>query len=161
MELNFLTIADAPEDLKPLRGLLASFEREKQIQLSLRRVGWERAWQALLMDAVEGKGPHVSQIGSTWVATMAMLDALRAFDKDDLASIGGASPFLPSAWESVKFADHAEVWAIPWSIYTFVLYYRRDMLEKAGVDPATAFITPSVMCETFTKLVRNKIAPWA
>src|SRR4026208_109045 len=100
MELNFLTIADAPEDLKPLRSLLASFEREKEIQLSFRRVGWERAWQVLLMDAVEGKGPHVSQIGSTWVATMAMLEALRVFTPKDLASIGEVTQFLPAAWQS-------------------------------------------------------------
>ena len=98
MELNFVTIADAPEDLQPLRGLLASFEREKQIQISLRRLGWERAWQALLMDAVEGKGPHVSQIGSTWVATMAMLEALRVFTRDDISAIGDSSLFLPAAW---------------------------------------------------------------
>src|SRR5690349_19676083 len=130
MELNFLTIADAPEDLQPLRRLLGSFEREQQIQLSYRRVGWERAWQALLMDAMEGKGPHVSQIGSTWVATMAMLDALRVFNAEDVSAIGGADRFLPAAWESVKFANRPEVWAIPWSIYTFVLYYRRDILEK-------------------------------
>src|ERR1041384_6681193 len=113
MELNFLTIADAPEDLHPLRGLLASFEREKQIQISLRRVGWERAWQTLLMDAVEGKGPHVSQIGSTWVATMAMLDALRAFSKEEVSRVGDPSCFLPSAEESIRVAGHPEVWAIP------------------------------------------------
>src|SRR6266508_1443014 len=151
MELNFLTIADAPEDLQPLRGLLAAFEREKEIQLSLRRVGWERAWQALLMDAVEGKGPHVSQIGSTWVATMAMLDALRGFSAADISSIRGSARFLPAAWESVKFANRPDVWAIPWSVYTFVLYYRRDMLEKAGIDPAAAFITTTATCETFTR----------
>jgi multiple sugar transport system substrate-binding protein len=161
MDLNFLTIADAPEDLHPLRGLLASFEREKQIQVSLRRVGWERAWQTLLMDAVEGKGPHVSQIGSTWVATMAMLDALRVFSKDEIAAVGGSSCFLPSAWESVNVTGHPEVWAIPWSIYTFVLYYRRDMLEKAGIDPATAFVTTKAMRDTFMQLVKNKMAPWA
>ena len=161
MELNFLTIADAPEDLQPLRGLLASFEREKQIQLSLRRVGWDRAWQVLLMDAVEGKGPHVSQIGSTWVATMAMLDALRTFSVDDVSALGGAPCFLPSAWESVKFANRAEVWAIPWSVYTFVLYYRRDILEKAGIDPPTAFATTTSMRETFSKLSKNEIAAWA
>ncbi len=161
MDLNFLTIADAPEDLKPLRSVLATFEREKQIQLSFRRVGWERAWQALLMDAMEGKGPHVSQIGSTWVATMAMLESLRAFSEKDLSSIGDTAKFLRAAWESVKFADRSEVWAIPWSIYTFVLYYRRDLLVKAGIDPATAFVTPEAMCGTFAALSRNGIAPWA
>jgi multiple sugar transport system substrate-binding protein len=161
VELNFLTIADLPEDLRLLRGLLASFEREKQIQISLRRVGWERAWQSLLMDAVEGKGPHVSQIGSTWVATMAMLDALRVFSASDVAAIGGAPRFLLPAWESVKSADRPEVWAIPWSIYTFVLYYRCDVLEKAGIDPVTAFATTAAMRETFVALSRNGIAPWA
>jgi multiple sugar transport system substrate-binding protein len=161
MELTFLTMADVPEDLQSLRGLLASFERERQIQISLGRVGWDRAWQVLLMDAVEGKGPHVSQIGSTWAATMAMLDALRVFKPDDIASIGGVSRFLASAWETVKFADRPEVWAMPWSIYTFVLYYRRDILEKADIDPNIAFATPLTMHETFAKLNQNGIAPWA
>ena len=160
MELNFLTIADAPEDLKPLRRVLARFERETQIQLSFRRVGWERAWQALLLDAVEGKGPHVSQIGSTWVATMAMLEALRAFGTKDLSMIGDAAHFLPAAWQTVKFADRSEVWAVPWSIYTFVLYYRCDLLEKAGIDPAAAFITPETMHATFAALSKHGIAPW-
>lgn len=161
MELNFLTIADAPEDLQPLRGVLASFEREKQIQLSLRRVGWDRAWQALLMDAVEGKGPHVSQIGSTWVATMAMLEALRGFSAKDISAFGGVPGFLPAAWESVKFADRPEVWAIPWSVYTFVLYYRRDLLERSHIDPASAFATAAGMHEAFSKLSGDGIAPWA
>ncbi|HSA99714.1 MAG TPA: extracellular solute-binding protein [Anaerolineales bacterium] len=161
MELNFLTIADTPEDLQPLRGLLASFEREKEIQLSLRRVGWDRAWQILLMEALEGKGPHVSQLGSTWVPTMAMLDALRAFSPDEVSALGGASCFLPSAWESVKFADRPDVWAIPWSIYTFVLYYRGDLLEKTDIEPDTAFVTSTAMRDSFTKLSANGIAPWA
>src|SRR5512140_86968 len=99
MELNFLTIADTVEDLQPIRGLLAAFEREKETQLSLRRVGWDRAWQVLLVEALEGKGPHVSQIGSTWVPTMAMLDALRAFSRSEISALGSASCFLPSAWE--------------------------------------------------------------
>jgi multiple sugar transport system substrate-binding protein len=161
VELNFLTIADVPEDLQPLRGLLAVFERDQQIHISFRRVGWERAWQALLMDAIEGKGPHVSQIGSTWVATMAMLEALRVFKVEDVSAIGGASLFLPTAWETVKFVNRPEIWAIPWSMYTFVLYYRQDILEKVGIDPGKAFDTPTAMRETFVTLSKNGIAPWA
>jgi multiple sugar transport system substrate-binding protein len=53
------------------------------------------------------------------------------------------------------------VWAIPWSIYTFVLYYRRDLLEKVGLDPDTAFVTSTAMRDSFTKLSGNGIAPWA
>lgn len=160
MELNFLTIADTAEELKPLRGLLAAFEREQQLQLSLRRVSWERAWQLLLIDALEGKGPHVSQIGSTWVPTMAMLEALRVFTANDVTAMGGEAGFLPSAWASVKLADEPEVWAIPWSIYTFVAYYRRDLFERAGVNAEEAFATPKALHAAFEELNKNGIAPW-
>ena len=161
MELNLLTIADSPEDLQPLREVLRSFEHDTAAQVSLQRVSWERAWQTLLMDALEGKGPHVSQIGSSWTATMSMLDALRIFSADDITSMGGASQFLPSAWESVKQEKHSEVWGIPWSIYTFVLFYRRDLLVRAQLDPEKAFATPEAMRESFIALNKNSIAPWA
>lgn len=161
MDLNFLTIADSIEDLQPLRELLKQFESGTSAHVSLQRVGWERAWQTLLMDALEGKGPHVSQIGSSWTATMAMLDALRVFSEDEVASIGGASQFLPSAWETIKQVKQSEVWAIPWSIYTFVLIYRRDLLEQAKLDPATAFATPESMRQSFFELSKNGITPWA
>jgi multiple sugar transport system substrate-binding protein len=113
------------------------------------------------MAAVEGKGPHISQIGSTWTATLAMLEALRAFSKDEINSMGGAQHFLPTAWETVKLVDLPEIWAIPWTIYTFVLYYRRDLLMRAGIDPDTAFTTPQAMRDGFTQLGKKGIAPWA
>lgn len=75
--------------------------------------------------------------------------------------MGGAVRFLPSAWDTVKFANRPEVWAIPWSIYTFVLYYRPDLLAKADIDPATAFVSTTAMRETFAGLSKNGITPWA
>ena len=161
MELDLLAIADLPEDLLPLREVLRSFEKNSTARVSLQRVGWERAWQTLLMDALEGKGPHVSQIGSTWTATMSMLDSLRCFKSEEIALMGGESKFLPAAWESVKLENQSEVWAIPWSIYTFVLYYRRDLLKRAELDPEKAFSTPEAMRESFKKISKNGIAPWA
>ena len=160
MDLNFLTIADLAEDLHPLRELLRSFEGDSSVHVSLQRVGWDRAWQTLLMDALEGKGPHVSQIGSSWTATMSMLDALRRFSPDEIESMGGQAQFLPAAWDSVKPQKHSEVWAIPWSIYTFVLYYRRDLLERAQLDPEKAFATPESMRESFEVLNKSGVKPW-
>jgi multiple sugar transport system substrate-binding protein len=160
-ELNFLSIADSPEDLQPLHVLVEPFEREASISIKLQRVEWERAWQTLLMDAIEGRGPHVSQIGSTWSATMAMLDALRPFSEDELATIGQAEQFLPAAWETVAMKKRPGIWAIPWSLYTFVLFYRKDLLERVHIDPREAFSSPEVMQETFASLKQNGIAPWA
>jgi multiple sugar transport system substrate-binding protein len=161
MDLNFLTIADLAEDLQPLRELLRAFEGDSSVHVFLERVNWERAWQTFLMDALEGKGPHVSQIGSSWTATMSMLDALRRFRSDEIDSMGGVNNFLPAAWDSVKPEKHSEAWAIPWSIYTFVLYYRRDLLERAQLDPEKAFSTPESMRESFEVLNKDNIKPWA
>jgi len=161
MELNFLTIADSVEDLQPLHELLESFEAESLVNVSLQRVGWDRAWQSLLMAAVEGKGPTLSQIGSTWTPTLAMLEALRAFSKDEVDSMGGPGHFLPSAWETVRSGELHEIGAIPWSIYTFVLFYRRDLLLHADLDPAAAFSTPQAMRNSFARLKKDGVAPWA
>ena len=161
IELNFLSIADSPEDLQPLRTLLEPFEREASISIKLQRVTWERAWQTLLMDAIEGKGPHVSQIGSTWSATMAMLDALRILSEQEAASMGRADQFLPAAWETAILEKRPGIWAIPWSIYTFVLFYRKDLLERVHIDPVEAFATPETMRETFARLKGEGFAPWA
>src|ERR1041385_6372564 len=151
-ELNFLTIADALEDLHPLQSILRPFERDHAAQIRIKRIGWDRAWQALLMDAVEGKGPHVSQIGSTWGATMAMFDTVRVFSSEEVDRMGGSGQFLPAAWETVRLTARPEVWAIPWTAYTFVLFYRKDLLERAGVDARLAFSSPEAMSESFAKL---------
>jgi len=160
-ELNFIAIADAAEDLHPLQDVLRPFEGDNAIQIRIKRIGWDRAWQVLLMDAVEGKGPHVSQIGSTWGATMAMFDALRVFKNEEVNQIGDPLKFLPAAWDTVKLVGRPEVWSIPWTVYTFVLFFRRDLLAVAGVEPEVAFATTEAMCETFARLSRGGIVPWA
>ena len=160
-ELNFIAIADAAEDLQPLQDVLTTFERNEAVQIRIKRIGWDRAWQVLLMDAVEGKGPHVSQIGSTWGATMAMFDALRVFKNEEVNQFGGELKFLPAAWETVKLVGRPEVWSIPWTVYTFVLFYRRDALASAGIEPEEAFITPEAMGETFARLSKSGMIPWA
>ena len=85
-ELNFLVIADTNDDLLPLHELLKTFEQNTANSIQLKRIAWERAWQTLLLDAIEGKGPHISQIGSTWSATMAMLDALRVITEEEVVT---------------------------------------------------------------------------
>jgi multiple sugar transport system substrate-binding protein len=90
-----------------------------------------------------------------------MLEALHAFSKDEVDSMGGPGHFLPSAWETVKSGELHEIGAIPWSIYTFVLYYRRDLLLHANLDPAAAFSTPQAMRNSFTQLKKDGVSPWA
>jgi ABC-type glycerol-3-phosphate transport system substrate-binding protein len=136
------------------------FQNASQSLTHIRRLSWNRAWQTLLMFAIEGKGDDVSQVGSTWAPTLAALDSLRPFSDLEVRSMGGPLAFVPAAWQTVRSAGRGEIWAIPWSVYTFVIFYRRDLLRRAGIEESTAFSTPEAMRETFRALQAGGIHPW-
>jgi multiple sugar transport system substrate-binding protein len=53
------------------------------------------------------------------------------------------------------------MWAAPWLCGARVIYYRRDILDKAGVNPATAFSSPSTLLQTVAQLHEAGITrPW-
>lgn len=158
IELSFMArSADAVNDLKPL---LERFEAEKRINVHLTVLKWETGWSELVKYALYGQGPDVSEIGSTWVASLAAMSALRPFDRPSLATVGQPSLFLPASWNSVSLADEDEIWAIPWLSNVRFIYYRTDLLEQAGVDPQTAFTTPENLENTLRRLqTLNGISP--
>ena len=159
-ELNFSAMGDTTEEIEELIRLLKEFDERFNTKTKVRRLSWKDAWQRLLTVAVEGKGEDVSQVGSTWAPTLAALDSLRPFSESEVRSLGGPLRFVPAAWQTVQLEGRGEVWAIPWSVYTFVIFYRRDLLERAGVDESTALTTPEAMRETFSALQSAGIPPW-
>ena len=54
-------------------------------------------------------------------------------------------------------AGDPEVWAIPWQAETYVIHYRRDLLQKAGVDEAAAFRTHADLESTAKKLAQSDV----
>ena len=124
-------------------------------------IPWERAWEEMVRVAVYSLGPDVSQLASPWVSNFATMNALRPFTPEEVEALGGPSVFLPSAWQVGLAGNPPNVWAIPWSTDTRVIYYWRDLLEQAGVDEATAFKTPEQMEETLQRLQAGGMAaPW-
>jgi multiple sugar transport system substrate-binding protein len=160
-ELRFSAIGDDSESIAEVARLAKEYQDASGVKVDVIRQSWERAWQNLLRMAIEGKGADMSQVGSTWAPTLAALDSLRPFSESEIRSLGGASIFAPATWESTQIAGEREVWAIPWSAYTFVVFYRRDLLQRAGMDESDAFSTPEAMIETFRALQKAGIAPWA
>jgi multiple sugar transport system substrate-binding protein len=159
-ELSFSAIGDSNEDIEEITRLVKEFQNTSQTSTHVRRLSWNRAWQTLLMFAMEGKGDDVSQVGSTWAPTLAALDSLRPFSDFEVRSIGGPLVFVPAAWQTVRTEGRGEIWAIPWSVYTFVIFYRRDLLQRVGVEESIAFSTPEAMRETFRALQTGGIPPW-
>jgi multiple sugar transport system substrate-binding protein len=89
------------------------------------------------------------------------MNAFQPFSARELEGHGAVSAFLPSVWQRGLEAGRGEIWALPWLAYTRILYYRRDLLEKAGIDERSAFQTHEQLEQTLRRLTENGVAfPW-
>src|SRR3989304_8125482 len=84
-----------------MRAVLREFEQDARVEVNLRVLEWRDAWGELVKVALYGDGPHVSEIGNTWLSEFVSMNALRPFVGMEVSRLGGAQQFLPSAWQSV------------------------------------------------------------
>ncbi len=157
-ELEFSIMGDGPANIQPL---LDQFKVEQGIHVHLNVLPWDLAWSQLAKVAIYGDGPDVSEIGSTWVGDLAGMNALRPFSVREIMTLGGAFSFLPSAWRGGALAGEEQQSAIPWLTGARLLYYRRNLLERAGVDERTAFQSTEQLEQTVSRLHAKGVAvPW-
>ena len=150
--IEFTTIPDTDADYQLQLELLAGFQKQTGIEVRLTRMAWTDAWQQLINISTHGQGADISHVGSTWVSSLVSMNSLRAIPSHVITKIGSEESFVHSAWESAKMEDDRNAWAIPLSVYTYAVAYRRDLLTQAGLDGATAFATPFAFEETVQKL---------
>jgi len=153
-----------PHGSHPIRDippLLDQFEAEQHIHVRLTLLPWDIAWVELVKVALYGHGPDISEIGTTWIGNLIAMNTLRPFAPTELAILGGAAAFLLSSWQSCAVLGEREVCAVPWLADTRLIYYRRDLLDKAGVDIATAFSSARQLALTLGRLSDHGIElPW-
>lgn len=117
-----------------VRELIPAFEREHpRIRVEVQQIPWSAAHEKLLTAYVGGSTPDLTQLGNTWIAEFAALRALEPLDTW-LASAASTGPedFFPGIWET-NVVD-AVPYGLPWYVDTRVLFYRRDILRRAGYD---------------------------
>jgi multiple sugar transport system substrate-binding protein len=80
---------------------------------------------------VGGSTPDVTQLGNTWIAEFAALNALEPLDQRIAASAEVAdSSWFPGIQET-NVVDGV-TFGVPWYVDTRVLFYRSDLLARAG-----------------------------
>jgi multiple sugar transport system substrate-binding protein len=139
-----------------MRSLLDAFERKHNIHVELEIIHWHTGWARLLETAIYGRGPDVSEVGSTWVMDLVRMNALKSFSPLEVKSIGSEKDFVQSNWQACITSgttnDAPVVWGIPWSADVRMLFFRRDLLEQAKIDPAKAFEHIDVFEKTIAAL---------
>ncbi|MBN1179495.1 MAG: extracellular solute-binding protein [Anaerolineae bacterium] len=160
METITLSVFDHGEEpMAVLRDVLQQFEAEHGVGVDLEVLPWEGGWGRMMRQAISEGGIDVSEVGSTWIGDFASskMDALYTFNRYDIDAMGGEKGFLPAAWQSGIPASRSRwapsrVWGVPWLADTRVVFYRRDILERAGIDVTTAFETAAAFEETVARL---------
>jgi multiple sugar transport system substrate-binding protein len=157
-EIEFSIQAPQADFIQPL---LAEFEARHHIHVKLRLLTWDTAWSELVKMALYNDGPDISEVGSTWLGDLTAMNALHAFASEEITQLGRATRFLPAAWQGCQLPEQAEVWAIPWLVGARLVFYRRELLLRAGVDEDTAFTSPEHFERTLHRLQERQVpVPW-
>lgn len=115
-----------------LKNLAKKFEQENpDATVKITAVPWSAAHDKLTTAVAGGNTPDLSMVGSTWMPEMAAMNAFQATP----AAIK-ASDFYPGQWDTTKYKDTS--YGVPFSADTTVVYYRTDIIEKAGIKGAPA-----------------------
>lgn len=143
-----------------MQQTLAGFGRKTAIKVLM--MSWDTMWSDLVRIALYKDGPMVSEVGTTWLDTLVSMEALRPFTPPEISLFGKATAYLPASAQSGMLIGRKEVWGMPWLADTRVIYYWRDMLEKAQVTETGAFSSIERMEDTLQRLRSSGVAtPWA
>lgn len=119
--------------------LLAEFVRENpDIRVHIEQLPWSAAHEKLLTAFAGDATPDIAQMGNTWLPEFVALGALEPLDElmRDSPEID-ASDYFPGIWDTNLMQQ--KLFGVPWYVDTRLLFYRRDLLAKAGftAPPAT------------------------
>ncbi|HTX54543.1 MAG TPA: sugar ABC transporter substrate-binding protein [Candidatus Baltobacteraceae bacterium] len=112
--------------------LPAFLQRNPDVRVRLQQLPWSAAHEKLLTAFAGETLPDLCQLGNTWIPEFAALNALA--DLDALAArstVVNRSDYFPGIWETNVIGGRLK--GVPWYVDTRLLFYRRDLLERAGV----------------------------
>jgi multiple sugar transport system substrate-binding protein len=117
-----------------VQELVRDFEREHPgFRVTVQQIPWNAAHEKLLTAHVGGSTPDLAQLGNTWIPEFAALRALEPLGPWLARSRAVAeSSYFSGIWDT-NLVDGVP-YGVPWYVDTRVLFYRRDLLARAGWD---------------------------
>jgi len=119
-----------------VQKLLPEFSRRyPDIEVKIQGIPWTAAHEKLLTAYAGNSLPDICQLGNTWIPEFNLLNALENLD-DWLAGSTAIKHenYSSGIWETNVIDSSA--FGIPWYVDTQLLFYRKDILAKAGYSHA-------------------------
>jgi len=119
--------------------LVRDFEREHpDIRVQVQQIPWTAAHEKLLTAHVGGSLPDLGQLGNSWISEFGALRALEPLEPWLAGAPAGSGSgstlardaFFGGIWDTNVIGGVA--YGVPWYVDTRLLFYRRDLLARAG-----------------------------
>ncbi len=122
-----------------VQQLIPEFERRHPgIRVRVQQIPWIAAHEKLLTAYVGDATPDLAQIGNTWIPEFAALGALEPLDRwVSRSAVVDSAAYFGGVWSTNTIGD--TLFGLPWYVDTRVIFYRTDILARAGYRemPAT------------------------
>lgn len=159
--LECAVIDRGPLFREALERSLESIPKREHVEIRWTWLSWPAAWSEFVQRIVHRTAPDVMELGSTWVPTFRAMNALRPFSPSEIRMLGGVDRFLLPLWRSARSEEMT--WGIPWLADLRLVFYRKDALERAGVDERAfrMFKDPTEFERMLRDLsARQSLRPW-
>ena len=131
--LRFWTIGREGE---VVAQMLPEFERAHPgVHIEVQQIPLTAAHEKLLTAFAGDALPDICQLGNTWIPEFAALGALEPLQPYvDASQIVRSDDYFSGIWDT-NVVD-GQLYGVPWYVDTRLLFYRTDLLAKAGFDHA-------------------------
>ena len=122
--------------------LLPEFRaRHPGIEVHIQQLPWTAAHEKLLTAYAGDSLPDLCQLGNTWIPEFTALDAIEPLDKRIARSTIKLDDYYAGVLDTNRMpgasaASAPQLRGLPWYVDTRLLYYRTDLLRRAGFAQA-------------------------
>lgn len=130
--LKFTHLTWLEAGVKVLNDAIADFEaKNPNIKIEQNIISWGEAHSQFVTALAAGVAPDIAMMGGSWPNEFYLMGAWAPGDEYLPADF--KDRFIPSALNNVVFDN--KIYGIPWEGATWGFFYRKDLFEKAGLDP--------------------------
>lgn len=130
--INFWYGGDGDKDIRPI---INQFTKETGVKVTIQSIPWSQYNDKLLTASASKSGPDVLVVGTTempnMVSSKAVMNISHYIKNDNNLS---PNKFFSGSVNTTRY--NGKYYAVPWYVETRVLYYRKDLLQRAGYDHA-------------------------
>jgi multiple sugar transport system substrate-binding protein len=129
VKLTFWQFWTNPEVKPAINELIQKFEKENpQIKVEVTDLTWADGHEKIVVSFGSNSAPDVLELGSDWIPEFSSQGVLQ-----DITSEAEKIEANYLMWEPATY--YTRIFGFPWLVDTRVLFYNKELMEKAGLNP--------------------------